>query len=56
MWRRLADLAQAAGNGLAYLVFAAIALVILYFLVTWGYHEWWVSQHCTTVLGTQVCR
>jgi hypothetical protein len=45
-----------AGNAVAYLVFGLIGLVVLYLLITWGYHEWWISQHCTMVLGTQVCR
>jgi hypothetical protein len=37
-------------------VFGLIVLVPLYFLGTWAYHAWWVSTHCTLVLGTQVCR
>lgn len=32
------------------------ALVVGLRLCQWVYTEWWVSQHCTMILGTQVCR
>jgi hypothetical protein len=54
--RSWGDRLAATGNGIAYIVFGLIGQVLLYFLITWGYHEWWVSTHCALVLGTQVCR
>lgn len=33
-----------------------VTLILGFFAVTWGYHEWWVSIHCTTVLDTRVCQ
>lgn len=53
---RPGDLLGAIGNGIAYVVFGLTVLVPLYFLGTWAYHSWWVSTHCTLILGTQVCR
>jgi hypothetical protein len=29
---------------------------ILLFVLRWAYTEYWISQHCTTVLGTRVCQ
>ena len=52
----LADIILSLGNGLAYVIFGIIVLIILYFVITWGYHEWWVSMHCTMIMGTQVCK
>lgn len=54
--RRFADLLQALGNGIAYIVFAAIVLAVLAFLARWAYDAWWQTEHCTMVLGTRVCR
>lgn len=45
----------AIGNGIAYAVFGLIVLALLLWLGSWAYHAWWVSTHCTLVLGTQVC-
>jgi hypothetical protein len=45
-----------AGNAVAYVVFGVIGLALLLWLGTWAYHAWWISTHCTLVLGTQVCR
>jgi hypothetical protein len=49
-------MAHAAGNGIAYVVFGIIGLIVLMFLIRWAYTEYWISQHCTMVLGTRVCR
>lgn len=27
-----------------------------YFVVRWAYTEYWITTHCTMVLGTRVCR
>jgi uncharacterized membrane protein YdbT with pleckstrin-like domain len=54
--QRVLDAAQATGNGIAYAVFAVIGLILLYFLIRWGYTEYRISQHCTMVLGTRVCK
>jgi hypothetical protein len=53
---RPGDLLGAIGNGIAYAVFGLIGLALLDFLGTWGYYAWWVSTHCTLILGTRVCR
>jgi hypothetical protein len=29
---------------------------IMLFALHWAYTEFWISQHCTIVLGTRVCR
>lgn len=35
----------------------SLAVVGLFIVLAYlGYHEWWVSTHCTMVLGTQVCQ
>lgn len=54
--RSFGDRLAATGNGLAYVVFAVIGLALLLWLGSWAYHSWWVSTHCTMILGTQVCR
>jgi hypothetical protein len=38
--QRVLDAAQAIGNGIAYAVFAVIGLILLYFLIRWGYTEY----------------
>lgn len=38
------------------LVGIVVAALICAVLLKWGYHEWWVSTHCTMVLGTRVCQ
>lgn len=53
---RLLDATGAIGNALAYAFFGIIALIVVYFLLKWGYSSYWISTHCTTVLGTRVCR
>ena len=53
---RPGDLLGAIGNGIAYAVFGLIVLAVLLWLGSWAYHSWWVSTHCTLILGTQVCR
>ncbi len=53
---RPGDLLGAIGNGIAYAVFGRSVLALLPWLGTWAYHEWWISTHCTLILGTQVCQ
>lgn len=54
--RRTLDALQAAGNGLAYLVFGLIGLALLAFLARWAWASYYTATHCTMVLGTRVCR
>lgn len=37
------------------LLYIAVGFLLL-FLLRWGYTEYWISQHCTEVLGTRVCQ
>lgn len=54
--RGIRDRVQAMGNGIAYVVFGIIALIVALFLIRWAYTEYWITTHCTTVLGTRVCQ
>ena len=38
--------------------FVAVVIILMLILMfaQWAYHAWWVSQHCTMILGTQVCQ
>jgi hypothetical protein len=44
------------GNGIAYVVFGLIALLVIVFLIRWAYADYWTATHCTMVLGTRVCQ
>jgi len=33
-----------------------VAGIVGLFVLRWGYTEYCVATHCTTVLGTRVCR
>lgn len=39
---------------IAPVLLAVIAVAVM--AVQWLYTEWWISQHCTMVLGTRVCK
>ncbi len=54
--RRALDMAGAVGNGVAYVVFSVLGLAVLLFFIRWAYTEYWITTHCTMVLGTRVCR
>jgi hypothetical protein len=34
----------------------AVGIIVAFFAIKWGYTEYWISQHCTMVLGTRVCQ
>lgn len=36
-----------------YLILGAIAAV---FIIRWAYTEYWITTHCTMILGTRVCK
>ena len=38
------------------IIIVVIAVVIVAFLLRWAYTEYYISTHCTTVLGTRVCQ
>lgn len=40
------------GRVILWVVVAVVAL----FVLRWAYTEYWISQHCTDVLGTRVCQ
>lgn len=56
MRETIADVANHIGNGIAYVVFGLIALVIVAFLVRWAMADYYVATHCTLVAGTRVCQ
>lgn len=33
-----------------------VAAIVVLFLLRWGYTEYYISTHCTLVLGTRVCQ
>jgi hypothetical protein len=54
--RHVLDTAGAIGNGIAYVMFGLITLVVLLFIIRWAYAEYWITTHCTVVAGTRVCQ
>lgn len=53
--RRALNMAGAVGNGIAYVIFGLIGLTVLLFIIRWAYTEYWITTHCTMVMGTRVC-
>lgn len=43
-------------DGFKVVLIAVVIFVVLVIGGIWGYHKWWTSTHCTTVVGTQVCK
>lgn len=43
-------------DGLKGTIIAVVIFIVLVIAGIWGYHKWWTSTHCTTVVGTQVCK
>ena len=50
------DITGAFANGIAYVMFGIIAVIALVFIVRWAITEYYITTHCTMVLGTRVCQ
>lgn len=46
---------EAVANGSYAALKVIIIIIVAFFVLRWAYSEYWISQHCTMVLGTRVC-
>lgn len=54
--KRITDIMLSFGNLVAYIVFIVLGVIVVLFLADWIYTQWYVTTHCTMVLGTRVCK
>jgi len=45
-----------AGRGFAKLLVVVAVVAIVAFAARWAFTEYWITTHCTMVLGTRVCQ
>ena len=59
-WQGGLPFRQAAGRGIASGIIGAVliflGIIVAAFLIKWGLTEYYITTHCTTVLGTRVCQ